>query len=51
MVGINSEEIFSNEPIDIASVYSFVEKRGDMDFPIAIDVDRIAVKGEFLSRA
>lgn len=46
MVGINSEEIFSKETIDTDSVVSFVEKRGDMVFPIAIDVERIAVKGE-----
>jgi len=44
MAGINSEEVFSNDPIDTAAVYSFVQKRGDMNYPIVIDVDRVAVK-------
>jgi hypothetical protein len=45
MVGINSEEIFSKETIDTDAVLSFVQKRGDMNFPIAIDIERIAVNG------
>jgi len=47
MVALNSEEIFSNEQIDTASVISFVGKRTDMDFPVVIDVERIAVKELF----
>jgi hypothetical protein len=46
MAGINSEEVYSNDPIDTAAIYSFVQKREDVNFPIAVDVDRVAVKGK-----
>jgi len=47
MVAINSEEIFSHDLIDPAAIHSFVEKRTDMNYPVVIDVDRIAVKELF----
>jgi hypothetical protein len=47
MVGINSEEIFSKETIDTDAVVSFVQNRGDMNFPVVIDVERIAVNELF----
>jgi len=46
MASINSEEIFSEDEIDIDSVFSFVHKRHDMNFPIVVDSERTAVRGE-----
>ena len=45
MAGINSEEIFSGDEINIDSVYSFVQTRHDMNFPIVVDSERTAVRG------
>ena len=45
MAGINSEEIFSGDEINIDSVYSFVQTRNDMNFPIVVDSERTAVRG------
>ena len=45
MAGINSEEIFSGDDIDIDSIFSFVQTRNDMNFPIVVDSERTAVRG------
>jgi len=49
MAGINSEEIFSEDEINIDSVFSFVQTRSDMNFPIVVDSERTAVRGEGLA--
>jgi hypothetical protein len=45
MASINSEEIFSGDNIDINSLFSFVQARNDMNFPVVIDSERRAVQG------
>jgi len=47
MAGINSEEIFSGDEINIDSIFSFVQARNDMNFPIVVDSERTAVRGEW----
>jgi len=48
MASINSEEIFSEDEINIDFVLSFVQGRNDMDFPIVIDSERTAVRSEWV---
>ena len=47
MASINCEEIFSEDEIDINSISSFVQTRNDMKFPIVVDSERTAVRGEW----
>lgn len=45
VITFNSETIFTNAPIDVGFVKGFVAARGDMNYPIYIDTQRIAVNG------
>ncbi|CDO70876.1 hypothetical protein BN946_scf184804.g8 [Trametes cinnabarina] len=43
IITFNSEGIFTNAPIDVAAVKRFVSRRDDMDYPVYIDTQRVAV--------
>ena len=47
MAGINSEEIFSGDEIDVDHIFSFVRARHDINFPVVVDTERTAVRGEW----
>ena len=43
VITFNSEGIFTNAPIDVAAVKAFIAARDDMNYPIYIDTQRVAV--------
>ncbi|OSD06365.1 hypothetical protein PYCCODRAFT_1431369 [Trametes coccinea BRFM310] len=47
IITFNSEGIFTNAAIDVAAVKRFVSKRDDMDYPVYIDTQRVAVNSIF----
>lgn len=46
----NHEGIFNQSETDVEALKTFIQEQGNMDYPIFVDVNRVAIDGEDLPK-